>query len=164
MLKKFAAIYSKTEEYTLVLSLVVTVVIIFFQVVMRYGFNASLSWSEELTRYIFIWQIWLGASIGFRDRKHIKVEITKMFISPRGLIVMDIVAELIWVSANIYLLYSGTTLVMALMDTQSVSTALQVPMWIVYLALPFSTAALIVRQIHALWVDVVAIRLGKEGI
>lgn len=162
-MKKILERYDKAEEYILIGSLVLTVVIIFIQVVMRYVFNASLSWSEELTRYIFIWQIWLGASIGLRDKKHIKVEIMEMFISPKSKSVLDLLADLIWMAANIYLIYSGTLLVKALIKNHSVSTALQLPLWIVYLALPFSSVALVVRQILAISKDIKNLQFGKEA-
>ena len=59
MLKKW---FDNAEEYLLVGSLAFNVVLVFFQVVMRYVFQNSLSWSEELARYIFLWQTWVGAS------------------------------------------------------------------------------------------------------
>ena len=71
LLKKF----NKFEEIVLVSSLVLNVIIIFMQVIMRYFFNTSLTWSEELSRYIFIWQVWLGSSIAFVDNQHIRVDL-----------------------------------------------------------------------------------------
>ncbi|MDV7105141.1 TRAP transporter small permease [Vibrio sp. TH_r3] len=46
---------------------------IFLQVIMRYIFSNSLSWSEEFVRWCFIWFIWVGVSYGFKTRKHISV-------------------------------------------------------------------------------------------
>ena len=43
------------EEVLLVIALAAMAVIMGIQVIARYIFGASLSWSEELTRYIFIW-------------------------------------------------------------------------------------------------------------
>ena len=48
--------------------------IMFLQVLFRYVFNNSLSWSEELAKFIFIWITFLGAGICFRDRIHLKVD------------------------------------------------------------------------------------------
>jgi TRAP-type C4-dicarboxylate transport system permease small subunit len=48
--------------------------IMFLQVLFRYVFNNSLSWSEELAKFIFIWITFLGAAICFRDRIHLKVD------------------------------------------------------------------------------------------
>lgn len=153
--------YDKAEEYVLVGSLVLTVALVFTQVIMRYVFNASLSWSEELTRYIFIWQIWLGASIGLREKKHIRVEVLQSVLRPKTMLILDVLATLIWMAACIYFVYGGTVLVIDLMGKHSVSTALQIPLWTVYAALPFSSLIIVIRQILHLRDDIKTIRFGK---
>ena len=50
------------EEVLLVIALAAMAVIMGIQVIARYIFGASLSWSEELTRYIFIWAGFLSVS------------------------------------------------------------------------------------------------------
>lgn len=160
-MRALLARYDKLEEYVLVGSLGVTVSLVFLQVIMRYVFNNSLYWSEELTRYIFIWQIWLGASIGLREKKHIKVEVLESILSPGWKLSFDILASLIWLAANFFLLYSGTLLVIDLFQKNSVSTALQAPLWMVYAALPVSTFVIIIRQVLHLWDDAKAIGQAK---
>lgn len=146
-MKRIIDRYNKAEEYLLVGSLVLTVALVFIQVVMRYVFNNSLSWSEELTRFIFIWQIWLGVSVGLREKKHIRVELLQSFLKPRVLLVMDILASTIWMASCVYLTYSGFDLVERLMQRNSLSTALLIPLWTVYAALPVSSAIVVIRQI-----------------
>lgn len=50
---------------------------------MRTVFHNSLSWSEELSRYIFIWQIWLGASIALKEDEHINVTLIYNFVKKK---------------------------------------------------------------------------------
>ena len=104
--------YDKLEEYVLCASLVLTTLIIFVQVIMRSVFNSSLTWSEELTRYIFIWQIWMGVSIAQKDKAHIKVEILKSFVkNQKFLAVVDVIATILLIAFNIFLVTSGIDLV-----------------------------------------------------
>ncbi len=84
-------------------------------------------------------------------------------MGPKTIRVLEILADLIWMAANIYFVYGGTMLVGNLMKNQSVSTALMLPLWIVYAALPFSSAVLVVRQLLALGNDIKNLRLGKEA-
>ena len=71
MIKKFI---DNFEEYFCVWSLAIMTVLVFIQVIMRYVFQNSLSWSEELARYIFLWLSWIGASYAVKERSHFRVE------------------------------------------------------------------------------------------
>src|SRR5699024_12344791 len=42
------------------------------QVVMRYIFNESLTWSEELSRYAFVWFVYTSAAYAVRYQRHVK--------------------------------------------------------------------------------------------
>jgi TRAP-type C4-dicarboxylate transport system permease small subunit len=49
------------------------VVCIFAQVVSRYLFGQPLVWVEELSTYAFIWGAFVGASLGLKQNRHIKI-------------------------------------------------------------------------------------------
>ena len=61
-------------EWFLIVGFVGMTLIIFLQVIFRYFLLQSLSWSEEIARYLFIWLTFLGASVVARSRSHITVE------------------------------------------------------------------------------------------
>ena len=65
--------YNELEAWLIALLLGNMVLLIAVQVVMRYVFSNSLSWSEELVRWCFVWFIWIGVSYGFKQRKHVSV-------------------------------------------------------------------------------------------
>ena len=62
-----------TEEIVIVAMFALMVAVIFLQVIMRYVFSNSLSWSEELGKFLFVWITWLGISLGERKGEHIKI-------------------------------------------------------------------------------------------
>ena len=72
------------EEFLLGISLAAMAVIMGIQVVARYLFGASLSWSEELTRYIFIWAAFLSVSYCTKKCISIKIEQFVAFFPKRG--------------------------------------------------------------------------------
>jgi len=50
------------------------VVLVLLAVFFRYVLNQSLSWSDELVRYLFVWFTLLGGVVVLREREHIRVE------------------------------------------------------------------------------------------
>lgn len=74
ILRRFNAIVNQVLEWFLIGGFVAMTSIIFLQVIFRYFLLQSLSWSEEIARYLFIWLTFLGASVVARSRSHITVE------------------------------------------------------------------------------------------
>lgn len=146
-MKKIANLYNKLEEYLLVGSLVFTVVLILVQVILRYLFNNSLTWSEELARYIFIWQIWLGTSIAFRDKKHIIVDALSGALHGRARTALNIVADVLWLGFCVYIVIGGFQLTASMAQRGTISTGLQLPVQYVYASLPVSQLIVSVRLV-----------------
>ncbi|MCM2252216.1 MAG: TRAP transporter small permease [Ramlibacter sp.] len=61
-------------ELLVVLSLVAMVIMVFGNVVLRYGFNSGITVSDEMSRYCFIWLTYIGAMIAMRERAHLGVD------------------------------------------------------------------------------------------
>lgn len=67
-------------EVVLVILLAGMAVMVFTNVVLRYGFNTGLTVSEELSRYFFVWLTFIGAVVTFRENAHLGVEtMVRMF-------------------------------------------------------------------------------------
>jgi len=61
-------------EALIALMLAVMVVLVFGNVVLRYGFNSGITVSEELSRWLFIWMTFLGAIVALREHGHLGVD------------------------------------------------------------------------------------------
>lgn len=66
---------ARFEPIVLTVLMALMTVLIFLQVIMRYVFENSLVWSEELVRWVFIWTIWVGVAHAFRTGDHIRITI-----------------------------------------------------------------------------------------
>jgi TRAP-type transport system small permease protein len=77
------ALFFKLAELLLVLLLSAMVVMVFGNVVLRYGFNSGLDFSEELSRFFFIWITFLGAIIAMRENAHLGLD-TVVRLLPRA--------------------------------------------------------------------------------
>lgn len=67
--KQIFSILNHIEEVIIVSMFALMVIIIFVQVIMRKAGN-SLSWSEELGKFLFVWISWMGISLGQREGEH----------------------------------------------------------------------------------------------
>lgn len=151
--RKLAHVYNKLEEYALVLTLAVSVVIITLQVIMRFGFNNSLSWSEEAAKYLFVWLIWLGTSISARD--HISLELITGRFHGKGRILMDILVKLIWGGMCVFLLFNGLEVVESMIGRGKTASAMPwLKVWVVYLAVPISQGVLALRIVVQIFENV----------
>jgi TRAP-type transport system small permease protein len=81
LIDKAAKAYCKLLELLLVALLAVMVVMVFGNVVLRYGFNSGITVSEELSRWAFVWMTFLGAIVAIKDNGHLG---TDMLVSRLG--------------------------------------------------------------------------------
>ena len=58
-------------SFLMVACLALMVVMVFGNVVLRYGFNSGITVSEELSRWLFVWMTFLGALVALRTHSHL---------------------------------------------------------------------------------------------
>lgn len=147
----FRKLWDHLEEYLLVSSLAITVFLVFMQVVMRYVFHNSLSWSEELARYLFLWQIWLGASYAAKKRAHLRIE-AFLDLVPSGMRRgVEFLALLLWFGFSLFLAWKGSELAMILFKRGQVSPAMRMPMGYAYASVPVGAALMAVRLVEQIY-------------
>ncbi|MGO4886732.1 TRAP transporter small permease [Anaerobacillus sp. MEB173] len=149
------------EELFMIIFSVVMVAVIALQVFMRYVMGASLSWSEELARFCFIWLVYLGISYGVKKQRHIKVDLVLLALKDKGKVVMNIVANLIFLAFAIFVIIYGYEIASKLLTWGQQSPALQIPMGLVYMATPIGMGLTAIRIIQQLFKQVRTL-FGKE--
>ncbi len=64
--------------------MVAMVIMVFGNVVLRYGFNSGITVSDEMSRYCFIWLTYIGAMIAMREKGHLGVDTLVKHLPPQG--------------------------------------------------------------------------------
>ncbi len=82
MIDKLINSYCKLLEYAMALFLALMVIMVFGNVVLRYGFNSGIAISEELSRWLFVWVTFMGAVVALKEKGHLG---TDMLIARLGL-------------------------------------------------------------------------------
>jgi TRAP-type transport system small permease protein len=71
MLTRFLNQLGAFIDLVLAFALALMVVLVFGNVVLRYGFNSGITTSEELSRWLFVWLTFLGAIVAMKDGAHL---------------------------------------------------------------------------------------------
>lgn len=80
---KFLDILEKIQRTILAVSVPVMVFVMIYQVILRYVFSNSNAWSEELTRYLFIFNVMMASAIAVRRNSHLQIDILINCFSPK---------------------------------------------------------------------------------
>lgn len=165
MIRKLGKLFDKFESGALIISLAVMVIVIFMQVVMRYVFNNSLSWSEEFARYLFVWFSWIGVSAGLKDGEHLRVEILSTALVRRGFVksneMVNIIVSLVWLATTAIVTYYGFEVVMSQMELHVLTPAMRLPVWFGYLSIPACSGVVGIRLIIKI-TDSLKVLLGRS--
>lgn len=129
------------------LLLVIMTIAIFLQVVTR-TLDYSISWSEELARYCFIWLVYIGISFAVAKKSHIKIDAITMLLDKKENKYLSLFADGVFFVFSCVILFKSTQMVMNLYSLGQTSPALGLPMWIVYLAGPVGFALTAFRLIQ----------------
>ena len=85
-------VMDKTLSYLVALLLVAMSGVVFGNVVCRYLLDLSLGWYEEISRFLLIWIVFLGAVIALIKGDHLSIDLLLFVLSPRACRVAAVVA------------------------------------------------------------------------
>lgn len=131
------------------------------QVFMRYVLNNSLAWSEELARYCFIWATYIGVSYGVKAKAHVAVT---ALVDTFSLNMQKYLRVLSYVIVGIFsylVMKEGFALAMKIFKFGQKSSALGLPMGLIYLAPTVGFALVFVRLIQHTASDLLGTRKGN---
>lgn len=87
-------------------ALMVMVVLVFGNVVLRYGFNSSITQSEEIGRWLFVWVTFMGAVVALREHAHLGTDALVARLPPVGKKICLVLGHLVMLYVC-YLVFRG---------------------------------------------------------
>lgn len=150
------------ERYIMLVLLVVMSVVIVLQVFMRYVMENSLTWSEELARFCFVWLIYIGISYGVKRAKHIRVEALLAVLKRKGKYIINMVAYVLFLFFAVYAVYYGFSIYSAIKSTGQEAPSLGISMSIMYLGMPIGMTLTSIRIIQRMYAETKAFRNNEE--
>lgn len=139
----------KAEEYISVFLLSLMCILIFIQIIFRYCFKLPLAWSEEIARYAFVWIIYMGASLGVKRRRHLKVDAVLLLFKRKGVFVLKLISNFLTFVFSGIMAYYGTYMVYLLAFVRhQTSPAVGIPMSIPYGSVALGMILMSIRLIQ----------------
>jgi TRAP-type C4-dicarboxylate transport system permease small subunit len=112
--------------------LALMVVLVFGNVVLRYGFNSGITVSEEVSRYLFIWLTFIGAIVAMHEHAHLGVD-SLVRVLPRNGKLFCVVASDLLMLAAVGLLFHGSW-TQTVINLSTKSPVSEVPLALIYVA------------------------------
>lgn len=135
------------EKWFLIVSLIVMALVTFMQIVLRW-FNAATVWAEEFSRYVMLYQVWVGASYAVHEDAHIRITALIGKLSGGRRRGMDLVVLTLWLLFALWLTVEGCVLVGKIAAMGQVSSAMRIPMTIPYASVPIGGALMTIRLVQ----------------
>ena len=138
-------VYENFEKIVCAVLMSVLVVCLGLQVLMRYVFQASLTWTEELSRFCFIWVIYMGVSLAAQKEQHVRVT-AQFLLLPKALRpYLWVFADFVWLCFNVIFAYQGLGLVKHALKFKEITPSLGWSAAYLYMIIPLGFSLMTVR-------------------
>ena len=149
------------DEVASVLLAAITVILV-LQICTRYFLGDPLSWTEEVSRHLFVWLVFFGASGAIRDRSHIAVDVVNTLLPARIRRIVMLGSNVLVLFFLINVLYWGAR---AVGRMWGLSTAtLEIPFGLVYTVFPITATLMIIRTLVQMREDLVTGGAGERQV
>ena len=155
-LRRVSNAVNNVVSYTGMILFVILIFACVAQVFFRFVLNNSLSWTEELARYCFIWMHMIGASLLIEANGHATVTVILDLMHGAVRKVFDILIELIILFNGVVMLHSGW--VLSYSSRNNLSTAMSVPMWMINSSVAVGGLLLVFQAL----VRIAVVRAGEQ--
>ncbi len=147
MFKKVIDRYCQLLTLLMAAALALMVVLVFGNVVLRYGFNSGVTVSEELSRWLFVWMTFLGAIVALNEGSHLGTDMLVSRLSVRGKQACLVLGHVLMLFIC-WLIFKGS-LDQARINLTTTSAAMEVSMAIFYACgMAFAVSGAVILLAH----------------
>jgi C4-dicarboxylate transporter DctQ subunit len=146
-------VIEKLLNAIIIVLLMAMTVVIFYQVVLRYGFDSSNIWAEEFARYAFIWVVLLGSACAIRRYQHIRIDFALAAMPPSMRKFVDLFN---YIAIAVFLgVLAWYGVAISMRTGNQMSAGLHIPMSFMYLSIPISAAIMLLFTVQIVLRDFV---------
>ena len=109
----------------------------------RYVLNNSITWSEEIAKYLMVWMVFVGAPVAMVQSRHIAIEMFPNLFRPRIRALIFLIVNLLIVMTMAFWTYRGFTYTVGGMS-QVMSSFDKIPLGVVFASIPFGSCIMMI--------------------
>ena len=136
-MNKISHFIDRLERATLVWTILGLALIGFIQVFARYLFNYSFTWFEELGRYLGVFVAFLGGGIGVKTGSHFTMDLIVMHLDRPWQQLLKSATSILSALFFVLVAYYSWRIVIRMYGYETTSPAMEIPMYVAYLPIPF---------------------------
>lgn len=138
------------EGTLMVLLLVAISCVMLSQTIARYVFNSSMPWPEEFSRYCYIWTVFLSLGYTIKKGSMLRVGIVMDLLPTKLRNAIKIFTDLLMLVVFIVFFQHSLQVIGNIRATGQTSTAMQLPMWIMYLSTATGFGLATIRMVQTI--------------
>jgi TRAP-type C4-dicarboxylate transport system permease small subunit len=120
-------------------------IIISIQVFCRYILENSLTWSEEITKYMMVWMVFIAVGYVLGKRGHSNIDLVTSKLSPKLRLIVDKCNSVLLICFSCIIIRYGINFVS--FGARQKSSALTIPMDYIYVSIPIGGALMLFYSI-----------------
>jgi TRAP-type C4-dicarboxylate transport system permease small subunit len=136
-------------EWTLMSMLALMVILVFGNVVLRYGFNSGITFSEEVSRFLFIWVVFLGAVLTLRDNAHLGVHMLTKALPFTGKKICKLISDVVTLACCVLITHGGWYIVQ--LEFKNVAPISEIPLGAVFTGLLVCSIGMGILLLNSIW-------------
>ena len=153
-------VFTFIENWLLFIPTMVALISLFINVILRYGFNYALAWSEELVREVIIITTFIGCSAAVKARAGVKIDVLPQLVPATKWVITYISHLAILLFSSMMTVYGWRLTVMQAATNQT-TIILQIPLEILYFILPMMGVMMFIRTLMEMYKDWQQMQKGR---
>lgn len=147
-MKKFRNILFHLDEYIATIMMAIMCLSVTLQIITRF-LGSPIAWTSELSRYAFIWSVFIGAIIATRKGTHITIDVFKKLFPKKLNKVLYILSNVLLLAFFGFCIYYGTLLTIQVAPTKM--SIMPISMAFIYSALPVCAFFMVIATVANLY-------------
>ncbi len=152
-------VLNKILEILGTVTLGIMTILVVYQVITRYVFNAPSPFSEALSQYLFVWMIMFGSAYVYGSREHLTIDLLKDKFSPKLNMIVEVIANVcLFAFILLVCVYGGWKYTAS--QVNRIDPSLHISMAILYTSVPFTG---VITLYYAVYNCISSIRDYQQG-